>query len=137
LSLADRFTISRIICVSHIVQIETQVRDEAAVKAACQRLGLAQPQNQSVRLFSGTVSGLAVQLPGWHYPMVCNTSTGQLQFDNYEGRWGDRAQLDRFLQAYAVEKARLEARRQGHTVTEQALTDGSIKLTIQVAGGAA
>ena len=38
---------------------------------------------------------------------------------------------------YAVEKARIEARRQGHSVTEQPLADGSIKLTIQVGGGAA
>ena len=34
----------------------------------------------------------------------------------------------------AVEKAKLEARRKGHTVFEQPLSDGSIKLTIQVGG---
>lgn len=51
--------------------------------------------------------------------------------------WGEQQQLDRFLQAYAVEKARIEARKQGHTVTEQPLADGSIKVTIHVAGGAA
>jgi hypothetical protein len=51
--------------------------------------------------------------------------------------WGDQRQLDRFLQAYAVEKAKIEARKRGHSVTEQALADGSIKLTLQVAGGAA
>jgi hypothetical protein len=44
--------------------------------------------------------------------------------------------LDAFLQAYAVEKAKLEARRQGHVVTEQQLSDGSIKLSIQVGGAA-
>jgi len=41
------------------------------------------------------------------------------------------------LQAYAVEKSRLEAHRRGHSVTEQPLADGSIRLTIQVSGGAA
>jgi hypothetical protein len=41
------------------------------------------------------------------------------------------------MQAYAVEKAKLEARRKGHTTTEQQLADGSIKLKVQVAGGAA
>ena len=35
------------------------------------------------------------------------------------------------------EKAKLEARKKGHGVFEQPLSDGSIKLTIQVAGGAA
>jgi hypothetical protein len=33
-----------------------------------------------------------------------------------------------------VEKARLEARRRGHAVVEQALADGSIKLSIRVGG---
>ena len=37
----------------------------------------------------------------------------------------------------AVEKAKLEARRKGHSLTEQQLPDGSIKVTIQVKGGAA
>ena len=36
----------------------------------------------------------------------------------------------------AVEKASLEARRQGYCVTEQALADGSIKLTVEVGGAA-
>ena len=33
-----------------------------------------------------------------------------------------------------VEWARLEARRQGHAVTEQRLTSGAVKLTIHVGG---
>jgi len=122
---------------SHVVQIETQVRDAAAVEAACRRLVLLAPANQTVKLFSGEVTGLAVQLSGWSYPVVCDLASGQVQFDNFGGRWGEQRELDRFLQAYACEKAKIEARRRGHTVTEQQLTDGSIKLTIQVAGGAA
>ncbi len=122
---------------SHIVQIQTQVRDPVAVQAACQRLGLPQPIQQTVRLFAAEVTGLTVQLPSWRYPVVCDLAHGQIEFDNYGGAWGDQAKLDQFLQAYAAEKSKLEARRRGHTVTEQALTDGSIRLTIQVAGGAA
>jgi hypothetical protein len=122
---------------SHIVQIQTQVKDAAAVRAACQRLGLPAPVQGATRLFSGEVTGLAVQLPDWTYPVVFNTATGQVKFDNYNGRWGDQQHLDRFLQAYACEKAKIEARRRGHQCTEQTLADGSIKLTIQVNGGAA
>ena len=51
--------------------------------------------------------------------------------------WGEQQELDQFLQSYAVEKAKIEARKQGHSVTEQQLQDGSVKLTIQVGGGAA
>ena len=63
-------------------------------------------------------------------------ASGQVRYDNFNGMWGDQAELDRFIQMYAVEKARLEARMRGHQVTEQALADGSIRLTIRVGGGA-
>jgi hypothetical protein len=122
--------------VSHIVTIHTQVRDAAAVAAACQRLGLPPPAERTVRLFSSSATGLTVELPGWNYPVVCDLASGSLKLDNYGGRWGSQAELEKFLQSYAVEKARIEARRQGHSVTEQPLSDGSIKLTIQVGGGA-
>ena len=77
-----------------------------------------------------------MKLPDWRYPVVCDVNTGRIDYDNYGGHWGDQQNLDSFLQAYAVEKARLEARKRGHTVTEQPLADGSVKLTIQVTGGA-
>jgi hypothetical protein len=121
---------------SHIVTIKTEVRDPAAVRAACQKLELPPPVSGTHRLFSGQVTGLAVQLPAWRYPVVCELSSGQLRYDNYEGRWGERQHLDKFLQRHAAEKARIEARKQGHTVTEQSLADGSIKLTVSVGGAA-
>ena len=121
---------------SHIVQIKTEVRDGIAVQAACQRLGLEAAVLGTVTLFAAEASGLLVRLPGWIYPAVFDTRSGQVRFDNYGGRWGEQVQLDRFLQAYAVEKATLEARRKGHTVTEQTLDNGSIKLTVTVGGAA-
>jgi hypothetical protein len=117
---------------SHIVTIQSEVRDPAAVAAACRRLSLAEPISGTASLFSGDASGLLVRLPDWHYPVVCQIDRGVLVYDNFEGCWGDQAHLDRFLQAYAVEKAKLEARRQSHSVVEQPLADGSIKLTIQL-----
>jgi ATPase family associated with various cellular activities (AAA) len=97
--------------VSHIVVIQTKLRDPAALTAACARLRLAAPTQGTVELFSGTVSGLVVPLPGWTYPVVVDVQTGEVRFDNYEGRWGDPKELDRLLQACAVEKCRMEARK--------------------------
>ncbi|HTN76164.1 MAG TPA: hypothetical protein VL096_12995 [Pirellulaceae bacterium] len=119
---------------SHVVQIKTEVRDKAAVHAACARLKLTPPREQTVKLFSSAVTGLAVQLPAWRYPVVCQLATGELAYDNFEGRWGEQCQLDRFLQAYAVEMAKLQARKQGLAVAEHLLSDGSIKLVIAVGG---
>jgi len=121
---------------SHVVTIQTQVRDPAAIAAACNRLGLPPPVNRIVQLFSATAEGLVVELPGWHYPVVCDVARGSLKFDNYNGAWGAQNELEKFMQAYACEKAKIEANRHGHTVTEQRLSDGSVKLTIQLAGGA-
>jgi hypothetical protein len=122
---------------SHVVTLKTEVCDAAAVRAACQRLNLPAPVQGKVRLFSGEVEGLAVQLPDWTYPIVCDTTSGHVKFDNFNGRWGKQEHLDKFLQVYACERAKAEARRRGHQCTEQTLADGSIKLTIQVNGGAA
>ena len=121
---------------SHIVQIATEVRDPQAVALACRRLGLPEPVYGTAALYSGEAAGLLVKLPGWLYPTVFDTATGQTRFDNCEGSWGDPKHFDAFLQAYACEKAKLEARKRGRSVVEQTLGDGSIKLTVQVGGAA-
>jgi len=117
---------------SHVVSIKTQLKDETAVAAACQRLGLAQPVHGKAQMYGGqTVEGLLVQLPGWKYPLAINTSTGEVQHDNFQGQWGDDARLHEFLQSYAIEKVRIESRKKGYVLTEQQLADGSVKLQIQ------
>ena len=119
---------------SHVVTIRTKVRDPVALAAACARLRLAAPGPGTAELYSGSASGLLVRLPGWTYPVVVNAETGEVRYDNFEGRWGAQKELDRLLQAYAIEVCRAEARRKGYQVTEQALPDGSIRLQI-VEGG--
>jgi hypothetical protein len=121
---------------SHIVEIKTEIRDEQAIRAACVRLQLATPEHKTVRLFNATATGLCVQLPGWNYPVVCEIQSGGLKYDNYQGHWGEQKHLNSFLQAYAVEKTRIEARRKGHRVTEAKLEDGSIRVTVHVGGAA-
>ena len=119
---------------SHIVQIQTEIRDPDAVAAARRRLGLPGPVHGTATLFEGQATGLLVKLPGWLYPVVCDTASGVVRFDNYHQAWGKQEQLDRLVQAYAVEKARIEARKRGHHVVEKSLADGSIEVTIQLGG---
>ena len=121
---------------SHIVQIQTEVRSEPAVLAACRRLNLPSARRGTFELYGSTQTGLGITLPEWRYVVVANTDTGQLSFDNYENKWGDRIHLDRFLQRYAVEAATIAARKQGHSIAEQHLDDGSIKLTVNIGGEA-
>jgi hypothetical protein len=118
---------------SHIVTIQTQLRDSVAIAAACQRLALPAPVLGTATLFQADVVGLLVKLPGWLYPVVVDTATGAVHYDNYGGSWGDPRHLDRFVQYYTVEKATIEARKQGYAVREQGLDDGSIRLQIVAA----
>src|SRR4051812_44067671 len=103
---------------SHVVTVRTEVRDPSALAAACRRLELEPASVGTARLFGGSAAGQIVKLPGWRYPIVFDTAAGQVRYDNYGGRWGDAKKLDLLLQMYAVEKAKIEARRRGHTITE-------------------
>jgi len=119
---------------SHIVTIRTAIRSLEAIRQATRRLQLPEPTFGEVQLFSERKTGWAIQLRDWRYPVVANLECGRLDYDNYNQRWGRQQELDQFLQRYAVEAAVIQARRQGHTTTEQTLADGSIKLLIQVGG---
>ncbi|WP_010583147.1 hypothetical protein [Schlesneria paludicola] len=119
---------------SHLITIQTQVRDSVAIASACSRLRLPPPAHRTVKLFASAETGWAVELPEWRYPIVCQTDSGELKYDNFGSRWGDQSHLDRFVQAYAVEMVKLQARRQGQTAIEQPMADGSIRVQIAVAG---
>ena len=116
---------------SHTVTIKTKITDLAAVQAACSRLKLPQPTQGEVRLFDRVASGVGVQLDGWRFPL-CIESDGNLLFDNFGGFWGVPEKLEQFQQAYAVEKAKLEARKQGYQCSESVLADGTIRLNVLV-----
>ncbi len=121
---------------SHIVTVKTEVRDHAAVAAACRRLALPGPVQGTAHLYSGQATGLLVHLPDWLYPVVVDTATGHMRYDNYEGCWGDEKHLHLFLQAYVVERSRIEARKKSYVTTEQSLADGSIMVEIEVGSSA-
>jgi len=69
------------------VQIQTEIRDAIALQAACRRLELAEPQEETVALFNAQATGHAVRLPDWHYPVVCDLAEGTIAFDNFNGSW--------------------------------------------------
>ncbi|MCA9123919.1 MAG: DUF1257 domain-containing protein [Planctomycetaceae bacterium] len=121
---------------SHVVEIQTMITDLEALTSATRRMQLPPPCRGEVQLFSSKASGYAVPLKDWRYPVVCDVESGQVAFDNFGGRWGKQEELDRLFQNYAIEKAKIEARRQGHSVHEQPLQDGSVKLTVNVGGTA-
>jgi hypothetical protein len=43
---------------------------------------------------------LAIQFPNWNYPAIIDEE-GRMFYDNYNGMWGDSAQVEKFQEAYA------------------------------------
>jgi hypothetical protein len=120
---------------SHIVTIkEILVKDQNAVQEACRRLNLSEPVFGKTSLYGGNVEGLLIQLPNWTYPICCNLETGEIQYDNFKGNWGEQIFLDQFLQMYSVEKAKIEAERVGSSFCEEILENGDIVLEIEEGG---
>jgi hypothetical protein len=116
--------------VSHTTTIDLQVKDEDAFAQACRDLGYEVARNASAKLFqsgSNFNDATVVKIPGWNYPVVCKD--GKLHFDNYNGRWGDNAQLDKLKQRYARNVAIKTARARGFRVQEKTV-DGKVKLTL-------
>lgn len=115
---------------SHTVTIKTQFKDPAAVLAAAKEMGLAEPKIETVNLFQSghQFTGYAVRLPGWMYPVVIDTATGEARFDNYNGKWGKQEELNRLTQLYGVHKATIEAKKRGLIVRRQAGKNGAIQL---------
>ncbi len=120
---------------SHVVTIAVSVRNAEVLASACRRLRIGQPIAGRHQLYAEAVEGLGVSLPRWRYPVVFDIRGGQVFFDDFGGLWGERAQLDRLLQSYAIEQATSTARRQGYAVVEQARQDGSVRLEL-IPGGA-
>ena len=121
---------------SHVVKIQTRLSDINAIRQSCVYLRLEPPVHGTFELYNSTEMGWAVNLRDWKYPVICKVETGEVAYDNYQNRWGDQKRLDELIQRYAIEKTKIEARRQGRSVSEQKLDDGSVKLTVGVGGEA-
>ncbi|MBM4029836.1 MAG: DUF1257 domain-containing protein [Planctomycetes bacterium] len=121
---------------SHFTTIQTQVRDIAALRDACQELGLQVVEKADARGYAGNVlpGDYVVRLQG-PYDIALNRQpdgTFGLTTDWWAGYVAKEVGPDygKLLQLYGVHKAMREARKKGLTVRRQAISDGRIKLTI-------
>lgn len=113
-----------------------KLKDISVVLATCRKLGLPVETDVDVKQFSTTEHGTKISLPGWRFPACINVD-GTITYDNYNGAWGAQEEMNKFTANYGIEKAKLEARRQGLEVFEGVYNDGvdaGLELTINVEG---
>lgn len=113
---------------SHIATIEIQIKDPEALAEACHDMGATITHNTEVTIYKTIVSGTAIQIPGWIYPVVLRGT--ELIYDNYNGQWGSIAQLKRLRQLYTTKATIRAARRMGRRVIAQEERNGRIRLTL-------
>ena len=114
---------------SHTLNIKTEIHDKDALYLACTRLGLKREHGEH-RLYSTMETGTAVFLPGWQFPAVIRDD-GTIAMDIYNGAWGNIEELNKLTAYYGIEKAKLEAWKQGYSVTE-GYNDETQELTLEI-----
>ena len=128
---------------SHFTTIETQIRDIAALKAACAELGVGleagaeargygrrQVRGDYVVRLKGPYDIASDRMPDGGYRLTTDWWSGHVEKEVGK-KYG------RLLQLYGVHKAQIEARRKGLSTQRRTLADGSVKLVIGVIGGVA
>jgi pyridoxine 5'-phosphate synthase PdxJ len=90
--------------------------------------------HKSVKLYASQHAGIAVKLDGWNYPVVIDTTKGELYYDNYNGSWGKQEKLDELLQEYVKQEAIDVYASQGFMVDEfntKYLENGDLELHLK------
>jgi len=123
---------------SHISKIELEVRDFEVLGAACKRLKLELVKGRKTFKWYGKAAGCdhAIRVPGADYEIGVRKAGGlyELNCDYYdphiEKAIGKQGGL--LKQAYAVQKAKVEARKKGYSVMERQTRTG-IRLHVRIA----
>lgn len=110
---------------SHTTSCDLVVTNEAALLRTVAAENLHIEDTRRHEMFDGKiVQGIGVKLAGWDYPVIFDTKSGKVHYDNYNERWGKQDTLDKFMQRYSLE-----------TLTEQAQLNGLTNEYVTQANG--
>ncbi len=101
---------------SHTLNLDLEIKDRDALKRATEILGI-KAEEGTHQLYNSEETGTGLFLKDWKYPAVVKND-GSVSYDNYEGKWGNVIELNKFKARYGVEKAKIEARKKGYSVYE-------------------
>ena len=122
---------------SHTATVKTELRSRQMIQRAAKAMKLECSVGDFTQTFyQGTPQkgDVLVKLPGWSYPVLINTKTAEVHFDNFNGIWGEAARLDDLIQEYSLLTAEDELQQfvlEGWTITRQKQPNGDVQLIIE------
>jgi len=127
---------------SHTAHVATQVKSIPVIQRVCKALGLTCEIGAFTEKFYDAIYGtgtpqtgnVRIQLPGWTYPVLIDTTTGAAKYDNYNGQWGDITQFHNLAQEYSLAVARQETNKfalQGWAVKRVTQPNGDIQIIME------
>lgn len=117
---------------SHVATVKVQLKDLGCLETVCSQLGLEfRKDPHEVQLYSGAIQAKAsFMLPGWRYPVAVGED-GQVQYDNFGGRWGAITELNQVLRRYSEQITVRHARRLGMKIRREELPGGGVVLHLR------
>lgn len=119
---------------SETVSVDVAFSDTETLAAAVVAMG-GQVIGQGLHELFETepVAGFGFRLPDWSYPLVA-TAGGKLAFDNYGGKWGNPADIDKLRAEYSMMAAANAAAANGWQ-SERIDVNGAAALRVYHPGG--
>lgn len=126
----------RSVVTSETLTVDVKFRSVTELAAAVGRLGGSVIGFGSHELYQRdettgkrqAVDGFGFRLPGWKFPLIA-TDGGALAFDNFGGRWGNAADIERLTAEYSLSAATKAADSLGW-MNERLTVDGSALLRV-------
>jgi uncharacterized membrane protein len=87
---------------SHVVTLEYKLTDRGALEQACSKLGLTIKARATGEGSLHNITGLGIKLPNWNYDVII-TEDGKVNYDNWNGRWGNQSELNKLITQYNYE----------------------------------
>lgn len=97
---------------SHTIKVKVVLKDKKVLGISIIELQGTVLGDGTHRLYQGEEIGFGFTLPEWNFPPVLKES-GELTFDDYHGSWGDRNDITRLTERYAIQAAKSAADAQG------------------------
>ncbi len=121
---------------SHFTKIQTQIKDIAALKAACGELKLDLVQDEVVRGYTKRDAAYVIKLNGAFdvgLELDAATQSWGLVYDKWNNYVHSELGTDcgKLIQRYAVCKVEMEARKKGLSVFRKYMDNGNIQVVLQ------